>query len=119
MFRCIELGLNVQGLEGSVSMPVCSTVSENVEVKSQPIVGVISPQIIPVESYNPEPVPLTMHMPLVNGTRHTDSYTTETRLDYDTDIIGDDLDELLDRASPPEPSLVSFRSTFLVASPKV
>ncbi|XP_056608502.1 zinc finger CCCH domain-containing protein 7A isoform X2 [Triplophysa dalaica] len=74
----MELGSSVQGLEGS---------------------------IIPVESYNPEPVPLTMHMPLVNGTRHTDSYTTETRLDYDTDIIGDDLDELLDRASPPEPSL--------------
>ncbi|KAI7803819.1 zinc finger CCCH domain-containing protein 7A [Triplophysa rosa] len=101
----MELGSSVQGLEGSVSMPVCSTVNENIEVESQPMVGVISPQIIPVESYNPEPVPLPMHMPLVNGTRHTDSYTTETRLDYDTDIIGDDLDELLDRASPPEPSL--------------
>ncbi|KAA0705449.1 Zinc finger CCCH domain-containing protein 7A [Triplophysa tibetana] len=103
----MELGSSVQRLEGSVSAPVCSTVNENVEVESQPIVGVISQQIIPVESYNPEPVPLPMHMPLVNGTRHTDSYTAETRLDYDTDIMGDDLDELLDRASPPEPSLLA------------
>lgn len=100
----MELGQSVQGLGGSVSMPVCSTVNEKVEVESQPIIGVISPPVIPVESHKPEPVPLPLHMPLVNGTRPTDSYT-ETRLDYDTDIIGDDLDELLDRASPPEPSL--------------
>uniref|UniRef100_A0A672MTD5 Zinc finger CCCH domain-containing protein 7A-like n=1 Tax=Sinocyclocheilus grahami TaxID=75366 RepID=A0A672MTD5_SINGR len=86
-----------------ISMPLCSTVSEKEEVESKPLVGVISPPVVPVESHNPEPVPMPIHMPLVNGTRPNDSYTVpDTRLDYDTDIIGDDLDELLDRASPPE-----------------
>uniref|UniRef100_A0A9J8B7E1 Zinc finger CCCH-type containing 7A n=1 Tax=Cyprinus carpio carpio TaxID=630221 RepID=A0A9J8B7E1_CYPCA len=88
------------------------------EVESKPLVGVISPPVVPVENNNPEPVPMPIHMPLVNGTRPNDSYTVpDTRLDYDTDIIGDDLDELLDRASPPESSLVSLRrTTFLLVS---
>uniref|UniRef100_A0A8C1J060 Zinc finger CCCH-type containing 7A n=1 Tax=Cyprinus carpio TaxID=7962 RepID=A0A8C1J060_CYPCA len=94
-----------KGVGGPV--PVCSTVSEMEEVESKPLVGVISPPVVPVENNNPEPVPMPIHMPLVNGTRPNDSYTVpDTRLDYDTDIIGDDLDELLDRASPPESSLV-------------
>uniref|UniRef100_A0A671SLG9 Zinc finger CCCH domain-containing protein 7A-like n=1 Tax=Sinocyclocheilus anshuiensis TaxID=1608454 RepID=A0A671SLG9_9TELE len=100
-----------------VSMPLCSTVSEKEEVESKPLVGVISPPVVPVESHNPEPVPMPIHMPLVNGTRPNDSYTVpDTRLDYDTDIIGDDLDELLDRASPPESSLfiyINMINTFL------
>lgn len=118
MLYCVELGQSVQGLGGSVSMPVCSA-NDKVEVESQPVVRIISPPVNPVESHNPELVPLPLHMPLVNGSRPTDSYTTETRLDYDTDIIGDDLDELLDRASPPESSLVSFKTTFLVTCPRV
>uniref|UniRef100_A0A8C1J033 Zinc finger CCCH-type containing 7A n=1 Tax=Cyprinus carpio TaxID=7962 RepID=A0A8C1J033_CYPCA len=94
----------MEGVGGPV--PVCSTVSEMEEVESKPLVGVISPPVVPVENNNPEPVPMPIHMPLVNGTRPNDSYTVpDTRLDYDTDIIGDDLDELLDRASPPESSL--------------
>lgn len=108
----IEVGQSMQGMGGpvQVSMPLCSTVSEKEEVESKPLVGVISPPVVPVESHNPEPVPMPIHMPLVNGTRPNDSYTVpDTRLDYDTDIIGDDLDELLDRASPPESSLVSLR----------
>uniref|UniRef100_A0A673MPA2 Zinc finger CCCH domain-containing protein 7A-like n=1 Tax=Sinocyclocheilus rhinocerous TaxID=307959 RepID=A0A673MPA2_9TELE len=108
----IEVDQYMQGMGGpvQVSMPLCSTVSEKEEVESKPLVGVISPPVVPVESHNPEPVPMPIHMPLVNGTRPNDSYTVpDTRLDYDTDIIGDDLDELLDRASPPESSLVSLR----------
>uniref|UniRef100_A0A672MMC3 Zinc finger CCCH domain-containing protein 7A-like n=1 Tax=Sinocyclocheilus grahami TaxID=75366 RepID=A0A672MMC3_SINGR len=108
----IEVDQYMQGMGGPVqiSMPLCSTVSEKEEVESKPLVGVISPPVVPVESHNPEPVPMPIHMPLVNGTRPNDSYTVpDTRLDYDTDIIGDDLDELLDRASPPESSLVSLR----------
>uniref|UniRef100_A0A671SK86 Zinc finger CCCH domain-containing protein 7A-like n=1 Tax=Sinocyclocheilus anshuiensis TaxID=1608454 RepID=A0A671SK86_9TELE len=104
----IEVDQYMQGMGGpvQVSMPLCSTVSEKEEVESKPLVGVISPPVVPVESHNPEPVPMPIHMPLVNGTRPNDSYTVpDTRLDYDTDIIGDDLDELLDRASPPESSL--------------
>uniref|UniRef100_A0A672MM59 Zinc finger CCCH domain-containing protein 7A-like n=1 Tax=Sinocyclocheilus grahami TaxID=75366 RepID=A0A672MM59_SINGR len=104
----IEVDQYMQGMGGPVqiSMPLCSTVSEKEEVESKPLVGVISPPVVPVESHNPEPVPMPIHMPLVNGTRPNDSYTVpDTRLDYDTDIIGDDLDELLDRASPPESSL--------------
>uniref|UniRef100_A0A672K0U8 C3H1-type domain-containing protein n=1 Tax=Sinocyclocheilus grahami TaxID=75366 RepID=A0A672K0U8_SINGR len=87
-----------------VSMPLCS--------KAKPLVGFISPPVVPVETNNPEPVPMPIHMPLVNGTRPNDSYAVpDTHLDYDADIIGDDLDELLDRASPPESSLVSLRRT--------
>uniref|UniRef100_A0A8C1RCL4 Zinc finger CCCH-type containing 7A n=1 Tax=Cyprinus carpio TaxID=7962 RepID=A0A8C1RCL4_CYPCA len=103
---------SMQGTGGPVpvSMTLSSTVSEKEEVESKPLVGVISPPVVPVESHNPEPVPMPIHMPLVNGTRPSDSYTVpDTRLDYDTDIIGDELDELLDRASPPESSLVSLR----------
>lgn len=109
MLRFVELCQSVQGLDGSVSTPARSSVNEKVEVESQPIIGVISP---PVEPHKPEPAPLLLHMPLVNGSRPTDSYS-EPRLDFDTDLIGDDLDELLDRASPPESSSVSFRITFL------
>uniref|UniRef100_A0A8C1XVF4 Zinc finger CCCH-type containing 7A n=1 Tax=Cyprinus carpio TaxID=7962 RepID=A0A8C1XVF4_CYPCA len=111
-----KVGQYMEGVGGPV--PVCSTVSEMEEVESKPLVGVISPSVVPVETNNPEPVPMPIHMPLVNGTRPNDSYTVpDTRLDYDTDIIGDDLDELLDRASPPESSLVSLRrTTFLLVS---
>uniref|UniRef100_A0A8C1DQ34 Zinc finger CCCH-type containing 7A n=1 Tax=Cyprinus carpio carpio TaxID=630221 RepID=A0A8C1DQ34_CYPCA len=97
----VRMGQYMEGVGGPV--PVCSTVSEMEEVESKPLVGVISPPVVPVENNNPEPVPMPIHMPLVNGTRPNDSYTVpDTRLDYDTDIIGDDLDELLDRASPPD-----------------
>uniref|UniRef100_A0A8C2KDT0 Zinc finger CCCH-type containing 7A n=1 Tax=Cyprinus carpio TaxID=7962 RepID=A0A8C2KDT0_CYPCA len=113
----IEVEQSMQGTGGPVpvSMTLSSTVSEKEEVESKPLVGVISPPVIPVESHNPEPVPMPIHMPLVNGTRPSDSYTVpDTRLDYDTDIIGDELDELLDRASPPESSLVSLSSFVFV-----
>uniref|UniRef100_A0A673KEJ1 C3H1-type domain-containing protein n=1 Tax=Sinocyclocheilus rhinocerous TaxID=307959 RepID=A0A673KEJ1_9TELE len=96
----------------SIYMPLCYTVNEMEEVEAKPLVGVISPPVVPVDTNNPEPVPMPIHMPLVNGTRPNDSYAVpDTHLDYDTDIIGDDLDELLDRASPPESSLVSLRRT--------
>lgn len=96
-----------------VNMPVCSTVNEKEEVESKPHVGVISPPLVPVETHHPEPVPMPLHMPLVNGTRPNDSYVLpDTCLDYDTDIIGDDLDELLDRASPSN-SLVRQIHAFL------
>uniref|UniRef100_A0A8C1WQU3 Zinc finger CCCH-type containing 7A n=1 Tax=Cyprinus carpio TaxID=7962 RepID=A0A8C1WQU3_CYPCA len=113
----VRMEQSMQGTGGPVpvSMTLSSTVSEKEEVESKPLVGVISPPVIPVESHNPEPVPMPIHMPLVNGTRPSDSYTVpDTRLDYDTDIIGDELDELLDRASPPESSLVSLRSFVFV-----
>ncbi|KAL0197190.1 hypothetical protein M9458_005730, partial [Cirrhinus mrigala] len=86
-------------------MPLCSTVSEKEEAESTLLVSVISPPV-PVETHNPDPITMPIHMPLVNGTRPNDSYAVQdTRLDFDTDIIGDELDELLDRASPPESSL--------------
>uniref|UniRef100_A0A673KEC3 C3H1-type domain-containing protein n=1 Tax=Sinocyclocheilus rhinocerous TaxID=307959 RepID=A0A673KEC3_9TELE len=110
----IEVGQYMQGMGGTVpvSMPLCYTVNEMEEVEAKPLVGVISPPVVPVDTNNPEPVPMPIHMPLVNGTRPNDSYAVpDTHLDYDTDIIGDDLDELLDRASPPESSLVSLRRT--------
>uniref|UniRef100_A0A672K0V5 Uncharacterized protein n=1 Tax=Sinocyclocheilus grahami TaxID=75366 RepID=A0A672K0V5_SINGR len=94
---CVQYMQSVGGMV-PVSMPLCS--------KAKPLVGFISPPVVPVETNNPEPVPMPIHMPLVNGTRPNDSYAVpDTHLDYDADIIGDDLDELLDRASPPESSL--------------
>ncbi|XP_016110407.1 zinc finger CCCH domain-containing protein 7A [Sinocyclocheilus grahami] len=96
----MEVSQYMQSVGGMVpvSMPLCS--------KAKPLVGFISPPVVPVETNNPEPVPMPIHMPLVNGTRPNDSYAVpDTHLDYDADIIGDDLDELLDRASPPESSL--------------
>ncbi|XP_067238573.1 zinc finger CCCH domain-containing protein 7A isoform X3 [Chanodichthys erythropterus] len=104
----MEVGQSMQGMDSPVpvSMPVCSTVSEMEEVESKPLVSVISPPAAPVETHHPEPVPMPLHMPLVNGTRPNDSYVVQdNHLDYDTDIIGDDLDELLDRASPSNSSL--------------
>nr|AAI53491.1 Zc3h7 protein [Danio rerio] len=103
-----EVGQYIHGMSGPlpVSMPVSSAVSEKEEVESKPLVGLISPPVIPIETHKPEPVPMPLHMPLVNGTRPNDSYAVQnTHLDFDTDIIGDDLDELLDRASPPEANL--------------
>uniref|UniRef100_A0A673K9C1 C3H1-type domain-containing protein n=1 Tax=Sinocyclocheilus rhinocerous TaxID=307959 RepID=A0A673K9C1_9TELE len=107
-YNVYNTSLNKSGMGGTVpvSMPLCYTVNEMEEVEAKPLVGVISPPVVPVDTNNPEPVPMPIHMPLVNGTRPNDSYAVpDTHLDYDTDIIGDDLDELLDRASPPESSL--------------
>lgn len=108
--------MQVMGGPVPVSMPSCSAVSEKEEVESTLLVSVISPPVVPAEMHNPDPITMPIHMPLVNGTRPSDSYVVpDTRLDYDTDIIGDDLDELLDRASPPESSMVSLRrTTFLL-----
>ena len=45
---------------------------------------------------------------MVNGIRASDSYPVpESRLDYDPEIIGDDLDDLLDQAGPSDASIVS------------
>ncbi|XP_051569987.1 zinc finger CCCH domain-containing protein 7A-like isoform X2 [Myxocyprinus asiaticus] len=104
----MEIGQSMQSMGDPlpVSMPVCATGSEKDKVEAKPLACLISPSVIPVETHKTEPAPMPLHMPLVNGTRPNDSYTTpESRLDYDTDIIGDDLDELLDRASPSENSL--------------
>lgn len=114
LFVSIEVGQSTQGMDCPVNMPVCSTVNEKEEVESKPLVGVISPPLVQVETHHPEPVPMSLHMPLVNGTRPNDSYVlSDTPLDYDTDIIGDDLDELLDRASPSN-SLVRLSNAFLL-----
>uniref|UniRef100_A0A8C2HEQ4 Zinc finger CCCH-type containing 7A n=1 Tax=Cyprinus carpio TaxID=7962 RepID=A0A8C2HEQ4_CYPCA len=119
--RVIEMTQELAKMLGLKIRKAYVRISEMEEVESKPLVGVISPSVVPVETNNPEPVPMPIHMPLVNGTRPNDSYTVpDTRLDYDTDIIGDDLDELLDRASPPESSLVSLRrTTFLLDIPTV
>ncbi|KAJ8386174.1 hypothetical protein AAFF_G00175980 [Aldrovandia affinis] len=65
--------------------------------------------VSPIETHNPEKVAMATHMtppPLVNGARASESYPVpESRLDYDAEIIGDDLDELLDRAAPSEPPM--------------
>ncbi|KAG7459955.1 hypothetical protein MATL_G00216020 [Megalops atlanticus] len=80
-------------------------VNEKVESESAPVSNVSS--VSPIEAHNPEKVSLTAPVPaLVNGGRASESYPVpESRLDYDAEIIGDDLDELLDRAAPSEPPM--------------
>lgn len=77
----------------------------------------------PIEAHNLEPFPealptmpsmstmppmppmpaLPPMPPMVNGVRASEAYPgPEPRLDFDADIIGDDLDDLLDQAGPPE-----------------
>ncbi|XP_060799080.1 zinc finger CCCH domain-containing protein 7A [Neoarius graeffei] len=79
----------------SVNMPVCPPGSQKTEAEPQPIPVHTIPTITPSELPNPEPVPLIM--PAVNGSKPSDSYA---QLDLDGEILGDDLDELLDKAAP-------------------
>uniref|UniRef100_A0A668A736 Zinc finger CCCH-type containing 7A n=1 Tax=Myripristis murdjan TaxID=586833 RepID=A0A668A736_9TELE len=68
-----------------------------------------------------EPVPLPVSVPtsvslpaptMVNGSRTSKPCPLpESSQDYDAEIIGDDLDDLLDQAGPPEPAMVSLNST--------
>ncbi|KAJ8250953.1 hypothetical protein GJAV_G00215500 [Gymnothorax javanicus] len=97
--------------------------SETVECEAAPVSAMSS--VSPIEIHNPEKTPVAPPMvtplalpvappmitpvatpPLVNGARASESYPVpESRLDYDTEIIGDDLDELLDSVGPPEPPM--------------
>uniref|UniRef100_A0A8B9KI82 Zinc finger CCCH-type containing 7A n=1 Tax=Astyanax mexicanus TaxID=7994 RepID=A0A8B9KI82_ASTMX len=77
----------------------------------------IMPPVPPIEPHNPEPNPMSVHMPLVNGSRPSESYAVpEPQLDFDAEIIGDDLDELLD-AAPADPSVVSIGSNEITLPP--
>uniref|UniRef100_A0A8C7VNQ8 Zinc finger CCCH-type containing 7A n=1 Tax=Oncorhynchus mykiss TaxID=8022 RepID=A0A8C7VNQ8_ONCMY len=83
-----------------------------IEAESPPVS--IIPSVSPVEVHTPEPIhvlvplpiPISMPMPtLVNGARAspTQSYhlpMQKSRPDFDAEIIGDDLDDLLDQAGP-------------------
>ncbi|KAI4892198.1 hypothetical protein NFI96_024087, partial [Prochilodus magdalenae] len=96
-----------QGIATSLPLPVCPPVREKVEGDPQPVPVNIMSSVPPIEPHNPEPVPLTVHMPLINGSRPSEPYPpSETQLDFDAEIIGDDLDELLDSAAPAEPSVM-------------
>uniref|UniRef100_A0A8C7QH38 Zinc finger CCCH-type containing 7A n=1 Tax=Oncorhynchus mykiss TaxID=8022 RepID=A0A8C7QH38_ONCMY len=86
--------------------------NERIEAESPPVS--IIPSVSPVEVHTPEPIhvlvplpiPISMPMPtLVNGARAspTQSYhlpMQKSRPDFDAEIIGDDLDDLLDQAGP-------------------
>ncbi|XP_062846436.1 zinc finger CCCH domain-containing protein 7A [Trichomycterus rosablanca] len=78
--------------------------STKAEVKPQPVPLSAMPSKTP-ESRNPEPIPLVM--PLINGSRASEPYTApDPQLDFDGEILGDDLDELLDEAAPSDTALV-------------
>ncbi|XP_053348789.1 zinc finger CCCH domain-containing protein 7A [Clarias gariepinus] len=78
-----------------VNIPVCPPGSQKTEVEPQQRPVQATPKVTSAELPNPEPVPLVM--PSVNGSKPSDSYT---QLDLDGEILGDDLDELLDKAAP-------------------
>ncbi|KAJ8344674.1 hypothetical protein SKAU_G00288670 [Synaphobranchus kaupii] len=114
-----EMGVALPG-PSSASHPFTS---EKAECESAPVSAMSSVSPIDVHNHEKTPMalpmttPLTVHVatpmttpvvtpPLVNGARTNESYPVpESRLDYDTDIIGDDLDELLDREGPSEPPM--------------
>lgn len=83
-------------------MPVCPPGSQITEVEPQPVPVHIISSVTPAELPNPEPVPLAL--PAVNGSKPNDSFS---QLDLDGEILGDDLDELLDKAAPADPPLVN------------
>ncbi|XP_066530743.1 zinc finger CCCH domain-containing protein 7A [Hoplias malabaricus] len=95
-----------QGI-AALSMPVCPPVTEKVKVESLPAPINIMSSVPHIEPRIPESVPMSVHMPLVNGSRPNEPYSvSEPQLDFDAEIIGDDLDELLDSAAPADPSVV-------------
>lgn len=85
-----------------VNIPVCPPGSQKTEVEPQQRPVQATPKVTSAELPNPEPVPLVM--PSVNGSKPSDSYT---QLDLDGEILGDDLDELLDKAAPADLSMVN------------
>ncbi|KAK2836639.1 hypothetical protein Q7C36_014508 [Tachysurus vachellii] len=82
-----------------VNMPVCPPGRQITEAEPQPV-NIIS-TITPAVLSNPEPHPLVL--PVVNGSKPSDSFA---QLDLDGEILGDDLDELLDKAAPADPPMV-------------
>ncbi|CAB1341767.1 unnamed protein product [Coregonus sp. 'balchen'] len=101
-------------LDPVAAMKVHPPRNERMEGESPPVS--IIPSVSPVEVHTPEPihVPVPLPMPiskpmplptLVNGARAspTQSYhlpMQKSRPDFDAEIIGDDLDDLLDQAGP-------------------
>ncbi|KAK1805232.1 hypothetical protein P4O66_019572, partial [Electrophorus voltai] len=97
-----------QGVGASlpVSIPACPPVTEVVDVESLPAPVNMMPTVPPAEPGNPEAVPVAVHVPQVNGSRSNEPYPAPQPLDFGAEIIGDDLDELLDSVTPAEPSMV-------------
>lgn len=99
-------------LDPVAAMKVHPPRNERIEAESPPVS--IIPSVSPVEVHTPEPnhVPVPLPMPiskpmptLVNGARAspTQSYhlpMQKSHPDFDAEIIGDDLDDLLDQAGP-------------------
>ncbi|XP_067088715.1 zinc finger CCCH domain-containing protein 7A [Osmerus mordax] len=77
--------------------------NKKVDVESVPVrVSSVSP----TKAHDLKPISVSVSMPMVNGIRASDSYPVpESRLDYDSEIIGDDLDDLLDQAGPSDASI--------------
>ncbi|XP_053531172.1 zinc finger CCCH domain-containing protein 7A [Ictalurus punctatus] len=85
-----------------VNIPVCPPGSQKTEVEPQHVpIHTIPPTVTPAERPNPEPVPLVM--PAVNESKPSDTYA---QLDLDGEFLGDDLDELLDKAAPADLPMV-------------
>ncbi|XP_036390597.1 zinc finger CCCH domain-containing protein 7A-like isoform X1 [Megalops cyprinoides] len=80
----------------------CLSANEMVERDSTPVRQTISFSVSSTESHYPESLAMAGHV-LANGAESSGSYPLpESRLDCDAEIIGDDLDELLDREAPPQ-----------------
>uniref|UniRef100_A0A4W4DQE2 C3H1-type domain-containing protein n=1 Tax=Electrophorus electricus TaxID=8005 RepID=A0A4W4DQE2_ELEEL len=110
-----------QGVGASlpVSIPACPPVTEVVDVESLPAPVNMMPTVPPAEPGNPEAVPVAVHVPQVNGSRSNEPYPAPQPLDFGAEIIGDDLDELLDSVTPAEPSMVQFQTDMKLSIPAV
>lgn len=92
--------------EGSFAQPVGPVLntpgSQKTEVEPHPVPVFTTPSVTPAELPNPAPAPLVM--PAVNGSKPSDTFA---QLDLDGEILGDDLDELLDKVAPPDLPMVN------------
>lgn len=102
-----------QSLQGArnpsaVSIIQYPALSQQAQVKPQPVAVSAMSSESP-QSLNPEPISLVM--PLINGSRANETYTApDPQLDFDGEILGEDFDELLDKVVPSDPAMVNFLS---------
>lgn len=85
-----------------MNIPVCPPGSQISEAEPQPLPDHTLSTATTAALPNPEPVALVL--PAVNGSKPSDSCA---QLDLDEEILGDDLDELLDKAAPADLPMVN------------
>uniref|UniRef100_A0AAY4CR37 C3H1-type domain-containing protein n=1 Tax=Denticeps clupeoides TaxID=299321 RepID=A0AAY4CR37_9TELE len=110
LYFVVKLVLFVFGAE---EPPLATEVSGSVPVPSMPpAIETMEPEQAPPSAISSvisvDEIPMPPHT-LVNGGRANETYSVpESHVEFDSEIIGDDLDELLDSANPSDSVAVSI-----------